>query len=271
MVRVVCGVSTSERCVDPVVSDALVGVEDDRVTLTSKNLYLVATDGVSVDAISFDDREIMAVNREVVGTTSGLVDDTETVTSVLYDVDNSEGNRRTAIEPSDAVDSTGISDRDDVAGCEGRKRVDGIGVPPVGQLNDRVDVVNVIQMPLRILRVVDDQRSTEPIDVLDAQLTVVPESSCLVGVELNVLSEGATRSDRALSDERLTLKIIGRGLNEDTVQIQRGNDTHGGICKAVVDGELEPVTLVHQNRWRRELSIGHDSTSGETIGSQVPI
>ena len=59
----------------------------------------------------------MTVDGEVVGGTSRLVDDTETVTLSFDNVDDREGNLGTTIESSDTVDGTGIRDGNDVVGC----------------------------------------------------------------------------------------------------------------------------------------------------------
>jgi hypothetical protein len=46
-----------------------------------------------------------------------------------------------------------------------------------GPTTRRLTIVNVIQRLLRIVRIVDNQRSTQPITVLVLEMTVIPESA----------------------------------------------------------------------------------------------
>ena len=53
---------------------------------------------------------------------------------------------------------------------------------------------------MRVVRVVHNKRTTEPVAVLSRQMTVVPEGTCLVG-DIEVVQEGVPRGDGTLCDE----------------------------------------------------------------------
>jgi len=108
-------------------------------------------------------------------------------------------------------------------------------VPPITELDDGALVVDIIEAGMRVLGVVDDQRSTETIQVLDGKLGVVPERSSLVADERNFISEAGVGSEGAGCDEgRAFVPRVG-GVEEDTVKVHGETATHGGVSQAVVD------------------------------------
>ena len=70
---------------------------------------------------------------------------------------------------------------------------------------------------MRVVRVVDDHRTTETITVLGRQVTVVPERARLVG-DSEVVEERVPRSDRALVHECGSVRPV-RPLLIDAVPV----------------------------------------------------
>ena len=120
----------------------------------------------------------MIVNGDGEDITSGLVDNTEAIASALLDVDHSPRNFRSSLETANTIDGATVRDRDNTSSnvaVEQRRR--GL-LPPISNLNDlnmafsslnrlksnsaySVDVINVVQSPVRVDWIVDNQRPTE--------------------------------------------------------------------------------------------------------------
>ena len=66
---------------------------------------------------------------------------------------------------------------------------------------------------MRVVRVVDDHRTTETITVLGRQVTVIPERASLVG-NSKVVEERVPRSDRALVHEGWSIGPVSSLLKE---------------------------------------------------------
>ena len=80
-------------------------------------------------------------------------------------------------------------------------------------------IINVIQVRMRVVRIIDDHRTTETIAVLGRQVAVVPESTSLVGGG-EVVEEGVARRNGTLVDERRTVGPVGALLEEAVPVLQ---------------------------------------------------
>jgi len=115
-VRVGERVSTDVWQIDPVVANGLVGIEDNVVSLASKDINGFDGVGLNCDTIDANDGEVVVVDRHGEFTTDGLGDDTETVAETRLDRLNSEGNDGATVEATSTVHDTGISDGDETRG-----------------------------------------------------------------------------------------------------------------------------------------------------------
>lgn len=89
-VRVVRRIATSGRSTDPVVINRLIGIQDNRDTLSSVNIDVLHFNGVVLNTIGFYEGDVVIVDREgKEGTTSGSKD-TEAVSLAFLDVDYGE-------------------------------------------------------------------------------------------------------------------------------------------------------------------------------------
>ena len=68
-------------------------------------------------------------------------------------------------------------------------------------------ISNVIQVRMRVVRIIDDHRTTETIAVLGRQVTVVPERARLIG-DGEVVEERVPRSNRALIHESRSVRPV---------------------------------------------------------------
>jgi len=264
-VRVSSSASTDIWEVNPVVTNGLVGIEDDGVTLASKDIE--TRDGVRLDfnTIGFDDGEVVLVDRHRKFATNGLRDDTKTVALAGLNFLDSEGDLGTAIEAASAVHDTGVGDRDKTSSNICVEQSERGIVPPISELDDGSFVVDVVQARMGILGIVDNEGSPKTVKILEAQLRVIPERASLVPNERNLVGEAAARSDWASGYERGTLieRII--GVEEDTVEVQSGTTTHGRIGELVVGGDSESISLVGLDQRARILAVCGDRIPYETI------
>jgi len=103
-VRVTSGSSADVRGVDPVVSDGLVSIDDDRVPLSSEDIDAVHHMRLDLDTISFDNGKRVLVDRECEFAADGLGNDTETVAFAWGDGGDGEGDFGTIIVTASTVD-----------------------------------------------------------------------------------------------------------------------------------------------------------------------
>jgi len=109
-VRVGSSISADVGEVDPVVIDGLVGIEDDVVTLASKDVDTRDSVRLSRDTIDCDDGQVVLVDRNSEFTTDSLADDTETVTLAGSDCLDGEGDFRAVDEATSTVHGSGVGD-----------------------------------------------------------------------------------------------------------------------------------------------------------------
>ena len=86
----------------------------------------------------------------------------------------------------------------------------------------RRTVINVVQVEVRVVRVVDDHRTTETIAVLSRQVAVVPESARLAGSR-EIIKEGVPGRDGALVHERGAVSPVGTGLEQAVPVLKRAS------------------------------------------------
>jgi len=201
-VRVSSSASTDVGEVNPVVTNGLVGIEDDGVTLASKDVETRDDVRLDLNTVDFDDGEVVLVDRHGEFATDGLGDDTETVALAGLDCLDGEGDLGAAVEAASAVHDTRVGDGDETGGNVCVDQAERGVVPPISELDNGGLVVDVVQVRMGILGIVDNEGSTKSIEVLDAQLRVVPESASLVSDKRDLIGEAAARCDRASGYER---------------------------------------------------------------------
>lgn len=267
-VRVSSGISTDVGEVDPVVADSLVSIEDDIVTLAGKDIN--TGDGVrlSRNTIDGNDGQVVLVDGDGEFTTDGLGNDTETVALAGGDLLDGEGNCRAVDEAASTVHGSRVSDGDKTGSNISIDEAEGGVVPPVTELDDGALVIDIIEAALWVLGIIDDQRSTKTIQILNGELRVVPESSSLFTDERNFVSEASVRSDGACRDKGAALIPGVGGAEEDTVKVHGGTATHGGVSQAVVDMDTQCVALVGPDQRTRVRSVSDDDAPFEAIRSK---
>lgn len=243
LVQISGWVTADEWSVDPVVGHGLVRSHDDGIPLTSKHVDRVDGHGRCGIAVGFNDGHVVAVNGDGEDVSCRSVDDTETVAFALHNIDNVERNLGSALESSSTVECTTVGDRDNTSGDIASKQWDSCVVPPVTNLPDRVHVINIIEVFERILGVVNDQCSSESINILYTQLTVVPVGSDLIVDEWYLIRIAGLRRDRAGRHEGTSFVERIGCANEDSIEIEGGTTTHGGVIKTVVNRHNEGIPL----------------------------
>jgi len=267
-VRVGSSASTDVGQVDPVVTDGLVGLKDDRVTLASKDIEGGDGVGCDGDAIDFDDSEVVLVDRHGEFTTDGLGDDTETV--ALAGLDSLDGERHisTIDKAASAVHETRVGDRDETGCNVSVDEAEGGVVPPVSKLDDGGLIIDIVEIDVRVVVIVDNERSTKTIEVLDTELRVIPESAGLVPDERNVIGEARVRGDGASGDEWAPLIERVLRVEEDAIEIHGSTAAHVRVGQLVVDRDLEGIALVSLDQRTGVSPVRDDNASREAIGSE---
>ena len=134
-----------------------------------------------VDTINFDDLERVTGDGKGKEAVSRGVNKAKPVAESLLDVDSGPRRGWTTDETTFAVNSTTVRDwlvaTTVIIAEELLVELDSGCMVPVCQDNDGVGVVNVIEAEVRILRVVDDQSSTETVDILGRKMRMVLENS----------------------------------------------------------------------------------------------
>ena len=145
---------------NPVVSDRLVGLDDNTVTLASMDIQKINSKWVMVDTIDFDDLEGVTGDGEGKEAVSRGIDDAEPVAESLLNIDPGPRSSWTTDETTFAVNGTTVRDRLVATTVIRAKELvierDGGCMVPVCQDNNRIGVVDVIEAKMRILRIVDD-------------------------------------------------------------------------------------------------------------------
>ena len=90
-------------------------------------------------------------------------------------------------------------------------------------------IINVIQVRMRVVRVIDDHRTTETVAILGRQMTVVPERARLIR-DGEVVEERVPRSDRALVHECGSVRPV-RALLIDAVPVLHKTIYHRKISE----------------------------------------
>ena len=166
---------------NPVVSDRFIGLDDNTVTLAGVNVQKVDGKWVVVDAIHFDDLKGVTGDRECKEAVSRGINEAEPVAESLLDVDPGPRGSWPTNETTFAVNRTTVRDwlvaTTVIIAKELVVELDGGCMVPVCQDNDSVGVVNVIEAEVRIHWVVDDQSSTETVNILGGKMSVVLETS----------------------------------------------------------------------------------------------
>jgi len=219
LVKVVGWVATNEGSVEPVVTNTLVGIDNNIVALAGEHFHLLDGEGSSGNAISRNHGHVVVIDGDSEDVTSGLVDDAEAVALAPGDIDDSPRNFGATLEATNTVDEARVGNGNDTSGNVAVEEREGGLLPPVGNLDDSVNIINIIQGPVWVSRIVDNQRSTESIDVLHTQLGVVPESTSLAA-ERNFICEGRSGANRAGVDEGLGFLEDILAVEEDTVKIE---------------------------------------------------
>ena len=87
-------------------------------------------------------------------------------------------------------------------------------------------VINIIERSVRIiatvLAVVDNERASETITILEIQMRMIPESSRLV-TKRNVICIASIRADGACRHKGSTFVICVRGIEKDPVKVLLGD------------------------------------------------
>ena len=164
---------------NPVVIDRLVGLDDDTVTLSGVDIQEVNSKWVVVDTINFDDREAVTGDGECKEAVSRGIDEAESVAKSLLNIDPGPRGSWTTNETTFAVDGTTVRDwlvaTTVIVAKELIIELDCRCMVPVCQDNNGVGVVNVIEAKVGVHRIVDNQRSTETVDILRRKMGVVLE------------------------------------------------------------------------------------------------
>ncbi len=164
---------------NPVVGDRFVGLDDDTVTLSGVDIQRVNSKWVVVDTINFDDREGVTSDGECKEAVSRGINEAEPVAESLLDIDPGPRSSWTTDVTTFAVNGTTVRDwlvsTTVIAAKELLIELDRGCMVPVCQDNNGVGVVNIIEAKVRILRIVDDQSSTETVDILGGKMRVVLE------------------------------------------------------------------------------------------------
>jgi hypothetical protein len=82
--------------------------------------------------------QLVVINWDIENVTNGLVDETESVAFALNDVDDRESNIRAALETTNAIDGTGVRNRDDTSGNIVVEKSRASALVPITDLNDLV-------------------------------------------------------------------------------------------------------------------------------------
>ena len=93
----------------------------------------------------------------------------------------------------------------------------GSSVVPLSQGNDGALIVDIVEVRVRVLRIVDNHRTTQTVTVLRGQVAVVPECAGLVGGG-EVVEERVARGDGALVDKGGAISPV-CALLEETVPV----------------------------------------------------
>lgn len=186
---------------NPIISNWLVGIEDNRVTLANKDLKRINQQRLDVLAIYFDHGELVAVDGEDETRVARDRHEAESVTFAPFDAHDGKGDvLRAARVATFAVDQSGIECRD---GRCIRRQV----VVPICEGDDSVVIVNIVQVFVRIIWVVNNKSPSQTIAVLVPKMTVIPKCPRLVLSPKPIL-EGLIRYKRTLSDKCWTVSVI---------------------------------------------------------------
>jgi len=181
----------------------------------------------------------------------------ESVSCALFNVHNSKRNVRGATRKATlAVDQSGVESRD--RGSIGRKIM-----IPIRECDDSIIVVNIIQIFMRVIRIIYNQGTTQAITVLSLEMAVIPIGARLVQ-RIEIIQEALVWYEGALGDEGRAVDEI-RALLEDTVEMDRGAQVHGFVLQFIDDVDRELGTLRPSDYWTRESAPGKGSRAREPI------
>ena len=165
---------------NPVISDRLVGFDNDTVTLTGVDVQEVNSKWVVVDTINFDNLEAVTGDGECKEAVSRGINEAEPVAKSLLNIDPGPRGRWATDETTFAVNGTTVRDwlmaTTVIVAKELIVERDGRCMVPVCQDNNGVGIVNVIEAKVGVHGIVDDQSSTETVDILRRKMGVVLES-----------------------------------------------------------------------------------------------
>jgi len=132
-----------------------------------------------IDTINLDDREGVTGDGKCKEAVSRGINNAEPVAESLLNVDPGPGGSRTTDETTFAVDGTTVRDwlvaTTVIIAKELLVELDSGCMVPICQDNDGAGVVNVIEVKVRVFRIVDDQGSPESVDILGGKMRVVLE------------------------------------------------------------------------------------------------
>jgi hypothetical protein len=145
---------------DPIVSDRLVGLDHDTVTLTGVDIQMVNGEGIMVDSINFDDLEGVSSDGDGKITVSRSINEAETVAETFLNVNPGPWRSWTTDVTTLAIDGTTVRDwlvtTTVIIAEVFLIEPDGGCMVPVRQYDNSICIVNVIEAEVRILKVVDD-------------------------------------------------------------------------------------------------------------------
>ena len=241
------GAAAGERA-DPVVADGLVGGEDERVALAGEDPDGVDRERLVVDGVGLNDGHVVAVDGELEVRVARHRDEAEAVALALGDGDDSEFGRGATGVPAKSIDEDRVGTKPALPLVYGSRQywerthrilvlilvavwyqsarvmmVDSASPSVRGQgmgVEEDLTIVNVIQIRMRVVRVVHNHGSAQAITILSGQMAVVPERARLVETG-ELVGERVACGDRALVHKRGAILPVGTYLVH-TVEMLNG-------------------------------------------------
>jgi len=239
-------------------------LNDNIGTLTDTKSDDVGGVGNNGDEIVGNDSELMSIDRELLYTLSGGVDEAEEMLLARLELELGETSVGSAGSGGVgarvvilALDQVVVGEWWRVGACV-HGLVDEdlvVGVIPIAE-DDRTHV-NVVRLSLRT---VDNNGTKSTTRVLSRVMGVVPGGA--VELSLEAVGEGLARSNWALLDSGSTIIVRSTNL-EETVPVKGGSVR----LEQIGDSHLNPITPVGLDERTGELAVYNDTGLLNTIGS----
>lgn len=226
---------------DPVILDSLVGIQNHGDPLSDVDVESTDSFWDMGNAIELDDGQRVTFNGKFVACVGRNVDDPETVSFALRDIDPGALYGWPVLVSAASVDCSRVRNWL-VASCQERGFNCGSEVVvPIPELDHCVCIVYVVQGFVGVIRIIDDDCASKAINILRRKVTVVPMGSRLPP-QWNIVRIAMSRSNRTLCDHSRSVFRSGSSL-EETMPVNGRASSHVRVRQLVVDSDVDDIIL----------------------------